>query len=293
MTFPLFSRRSLRDLFGRIGRDNVFNGAAALAFYMTLAFFPALVVLVTLVPYLPIDRIDEAIFDFLAQGLPAEASGLVRRVVGEAIGEQRGGLLSFSLLAAAWAASTGMNGVMRQINSAYEKSEARSFLRARITALALSVAFGALVLGAFSLIVLGGVLQDWIGDRFGFSDLLLALFATIRWIIIVLGMLLGFALVYRFGPNVEQRFSLVSPGSIFSVLALIVVSLGFSFYIRNFGNYGAIYGSVGAVIVLMLWFYVAAFVVILGAEINALHQIRNRRRGEGDTAKEHRRGSLD
>ncbi|MDP2358284.1 MAG: YihY/virulence factor BrkB family protein [Beijerinckiaceae bacterium] len=266
----LFSKKLLLVLGRRLVDDNVFTGAAALSFYMTLAFFPALVVMITLVPFLPIPRVEQAIFDFLAQGLPDEASGLVRQVVEEAIGEQRGGLLSFSLLAAAWAASTGMYGVMRQINSAYEVSEARSFLRARAVSLLLSTVFGAMILTAFSLIVLGGIVQDWLGSRFGFNQLLLTFFATLRWVIIVVSMLLGFALVYRFAPNVEQRFGFVTPGSVFGVVALILVSLGFSVYIQNFGDYGAMYGSIGAVVVLMLWFYAAAFVIIAGAEINAL-----------------------
>lgn len=272
MSLKLLSRRSLRDLLDRVLQNDVFTGAAALAFYLTLAFFPALVVLITLVPFLPIDRVDEAIFDFLAQALPAEAATLVHRVVSEAIDEQHGGLLSISLFAAAWAASTGMYGVMRQINFAYDVTEVRSFMRARFTALVLSLIFGALVLGAFSLIVLGGVLQDWIGSRFGFSDLLLTFFATLRWVIIVVFMLLGFGLVYRYGPNVEQRIAFLSPGTAFGVPALIAVSLGFSYYIRSFGGYGAMYGSIGAVIILMLWLYAAGLVVIVGAEINALQQ---------------------
>jgi membrane protein len=165
---------------------------------------------------------------------------------------------------------------MRQINFAYDVSEARSFLRARAVALLLSVVFGAMILTAFSLIVLGGIVQDWLGSRFGFSQLLLNFFATLRWVIIVASMLLGFALVYRFAPNVEQRSGFVTPGSVFGVVALILVSLGFSLYISNFGDYGAMYGSIGAVIVLMLWFYAAAFVIIAGAEINALlHRMKH------------------
>ena len=129
-----------------------------------------------------------------------------------------------------------------------------------------------MILTAFSLIVLGGVAQDWIGSRFGVSQLLLAFFATLRWVIIVASILLGFTLVYRFAPNVKQRLRSVAAGSVFGVVALILVSLCFSIYVRNFGDYGAMYGSIGAVVVLMLWFYAAAFVIIAGAEINALLQ---------------------
>jgi membrane protein len=259
-----------RDLYREISDDNVYNGAAALGFYLTLAIFPALILTMTVLPYLPIERVDEAILDLLGQALPAEAAGMVSQVVAEVAGERRGGLLSFSLLATVWAASTGMYAIMQQLNITYDVKEARSFLRGRATAVALSLAFGVLVIGAFSLVVLGGIIQDWIGNRYGFSDALLAFFAAFRWVMIVLALLLGFALIYRYAPNVEQRFAFVTPGSVIGVLLLIAASLGFALYTRNFGDYDATYGSIGAVIMLMLWLYITGLVILIGSEINAL-----------------------
>jgi len=187
----------LRDLYRAISADNVFNGAAALGFYLTLAIFPALILLMTVIPYLPIDRVDAAIMDLLGQALPDDAHDLVARVVGQVTRERHGGLLSFSLVVTLWAASTGMYAIMQQLNITYGVQEARSFVRGRATALALSVLFGVLVLGAFSLIVLGGMIEDWIGNRFGFTAVLLTVFAVFRWVVIVLALLLGFAMIYR------------------------------------------------------------------------------------------------
>ncbi|MCB5177536.1 YihY/virulence factor BrkB family protein [Microvirga lenta] len=270
MIFGVTAKQFAHDLGRAISKDNVFNGAAALGFYLTLALFPALIALMSVLPYLPIDRVDEAIMDLLAQALPPEASDIVAQVVNQVMSERRGGLLSFSLIATLWATSTGMYAIMRQLNITYGVEEERTFLKARATALVLSLLFGVLIAGAFSLIVLGGVLQDWIGNRFGFSSVLLTVFASIRWAIIVLAMLLGFGIIYRFAPNVKQRFVFITPGSAAGVSLLIAASLVFSFYTKNFGSYDATYGSIGAVIILMLWLYIAGLVILIGSEINVL-----------------------
>ena len=264
------AKQFLINLNQEINADNVYNGAAALGFYLTLSIFPAIILLMSIIPYLPIAQVDEAIMDLLGQALPDEAFDMVAGVVAEVAGNRRGGLLSFSLLGTIWAASTGMYAIMQQLNITYGVKEARSFIRGRATAIMLSLMFGLLVVGAFSLIVLGGVIQEWIGTRLDFGAALLTFFAVFRWIVIVLALLLGFAMIYRYGPNVEQKFVFISPGSVIGVALLIVVSLGFAIYTSNFADYNATYGSIGAVIILMLWLYIAGFVILLGSEVNAL-----------------------
>lgn len=276
------------DLRTEIDEDNMFNGAAALAFYLTLAIFPALILVISVLPYIPIENVDQAILNLLRQALPQEAGGLVTSVVSNVTSQRRGGLLSFSAIATLWAASSGMYGVMRQLNITYDAVEQRSFVRGRLTAIALSLVFGVLVIGALSLVVLGGVIQDWIGERWGFSSALLICFAVLRWIIIICALLFGLALMYRLGPNLDHRVELVTPGSVVGVALLITASLGFAVYTRNFGNYDAIYGSIGAVIILMLWLYIAALVLLLGAEVNALvERYRSVESADGDASERH------
>jgi membrane protein len=276
-------KQFLLDLNQEISDDNVYNGAAALGYYLTLAIFPAMILLMTIIPYLPIQDVDKAIMDLLGQALPEEAYGMVSGVVTEVTSDRRGGLLSFSLLGTIWAASTGMYAIMQQLNVTYDVKEERSFVRARAIAILLSLMFGLLVIGAFSLIVLGGIIEDWLGSRFGFGDVLIMFFAVFRWIVIVLALLLGFAMIYRFAPNVEQKFSFITPGSVLGVVLLIIVSLGFAIYTSNFADYSATYGSIGAVIILMLWLYIAGLVILVGSEINALiehYSSKGKRKGE-------------
>jgi membrane protein len=294
MIYGVSLKQFLLDLNEEVNDDNVYNGAAALGFFLTLAIFPSIILLMAIIPYLPIDQVDEAIMDLLGQALPEEAFSMVAGVVTEVTSDRRGGLLSFSLVGTIWAASTGMYAIMQQLNISYDVKEARSFIRARTTAILLSLMFILLVIGAFSLIVLGGVIQDWLGFRFGFSDFLLRIFIVFRWFIIVLALLLGFAMIYYFAPNVEQKFSFITPGSVIGVLIIILASLGFAFYTRNFDDYSTTYGSLGAMIILMMWLYIVGLVILIGSEINALlehYSPKGKRKGEKEEG-ERRGGDL-
>lgn len=263
-----------KDLYREIDRDRVFDGAAVLAYYLTLSIFPAMIALLAITPYLPIAHVDQAILDLMHEALPSGAADAFTGVVREVTTEQRGGVLTLGLVLAYWSASAGMYAVMRQLNVAFNVHERRSFIRARGTALLLSVLFGALILGAFSLIVLGGVIQDWIGNRFGFSPALLTFFVVFRWIIIVLALMFAISLIYHLAPNRRTRFRFVSAGSVAAGGLLILASSGFSFYTAHFGNYSAVYGSIGAVVLLMIWLYIAGLVILAGAELDAVLEAR-------------------
>lgn len=258
----------LRGLYHEIRCDNVFNGAAALGFYLTLAIFPTMIFLTALIPYLPIARVDEAIMDLFRQALPPRTASVFAHIVEEVVSERRGGLLTAGLAAALWASSTGMYAIMQQMNIVYDVAERRPFLRARATALGLTLLFAVLVLGSFSLVVLGGVIQDWLGRRFGFSAGLLGFFVLFRWVVIVFALLLAIGLMYYLAPNCTRPLTLFTPGTISAAVLLIAASLGFRLYVTHFGNYSATYGSIGAVIVLMLWLYLAGLVILVGAEVD-------------------------
>lgn len=259
-----------RELYHEVEDDDIFNGAAALGFYLTLAIFPAMILVMAVLPYLPIERVDQAIMDLLRQVLPQSASQMFADVVQQITSQPRGGLLSLGIVGTLWATSTGMYAVMQQLNITYDVKERRGFVKARAIAIGLSLLFVLLVIGAFSLIVTGGVIQDALAERLGAGPLLLGFFALLRWVIIVAALLLAFALIYYLAPDVKQKFAFVTPGSALGTLLLAIASLGFGWYASNFGDYDATYGSIGAVIVLMLWLYIAGLVILLGSEINAL-----------------------
>lgn len=259
-----------KDLAREIQQDDVFNGAAALGFYLTLAVFPGLIFLLSLLPYLPIPHLDDAIMDLLARALPQEAAELLEGTVRRIVSAKQGGLLSFSFLGMLWAASTGMMAVMQQLNNTNNVPEARPFLKARATAILLTLLFGSLVIGLFALVIMGGFLEAWIAHLVGPRPAMLHLFTFLRWGLVLSTLLLGFALIYYLAPNVKQPLRLLTPGSVFAVVVLLLASQGFRIYIEHFADYEATYGAIGAVIVLMLWFYLAGLVLLIGSEINVV-----------------------
>ena len=258
----------LKSVYREMQRDRAFDGAAVLAYYLTLAIFPAMIALLAVTPYLPIAHVDEAIMDMVREALPTSAADMFAGVVAQVTSERRGGLLTFGIAAAYWSASNGMYAIMRQLNVAFDVEEGRPFLRARGTALLLSLLFGVLVLAGFSLIVLGGAIQSWIGERLGVSPVLLDFFVVFRWVVIVLSLLFAISLTYFLAPNREEPFRLVTPGSASAVVLLIAASSAFSLYTSHFGNYSNVYGSIGAMVLLMLWLYIAGLVVLAGAAVD-------------------------
>jgi len=147
MSIRATTRQFLKELYRKTVEDDILNGAAVLGFYLMLAIFPAMIFVLAVIPYLPIANIDQAIMDLLRQALPASAADMFAGVVQDVTQEQRGDLLSFGLLVALWATSTGMYAIMQQLNIAYDVDEGRGFLRARLVAIALSLLFVVLVLG--------------------------------------------------------------------------------------------------------------------------------------------------
>lgn len=268
-----------KALRAKLTKDQVTNGAAALAFYWMLALFPAAIFVLTLLPYLPVANLEQAIMDLLKQAMPGEAAGVFEQTVRNIVSNRKAGLLSFGLVFTVWSASSGLYAVMQQLNNVHDAEETRPFWKARGVALGLTLASVVLVLGSLALAVAGGAIQRWLGNAFGFSSALLFFFAALRWAIIGGALLLAVALVYHFGPAVkERRFALLTPGTVAGTVILGIASLAFKLYVSHFGSYDKTYGSLGAVIALLMWLFVTGLVLLVGAEIDVLAS-RGARRG--------------
>jgi len=261
--------RFVRELTTELVDSRLENGAAALAFFSMLSIFPTAIFGLSVLPYLKIPDLQQAIFDLLGQLMPDAASELLRGTVQRILSERHTGLLSFGLLFGLWSATSGILAVMEQLDMVARPDRPRPALRARAVAFALLFPLSALAVLAFGLVVFGGVLQDWLVEHvFGKSPLLLACFAGFRWLVITSALLTAVALLYRLGPTQARPFRLISPGSVFATLGMIAASFGLRFYVANFGSYDALYGSLGAVIVMLLWMFAAGWVFLLGAAID-------------------------
>lgn len=265
----------IRHLWQSIEDDQVFNGAAAMAYFLLLAVFPAAILVLSMVPYLHIPHLQQALMDLLQQVLPPEAAALLDQTLMQVLSKKAGGLLTFGAVFTIWSASTGMYAVMQQLNMAYEVKERRPFWKVQGTAILLTAIFIGLVIGSFSLVIFGGVVQSWVASLLGWSHPLRIFFATVRWIIIAAALLLGIALIYRFGPDVNSKFRYFSPGGIAGAVLAAIASIGFRIYVFFFGSYNATYGSLGATIILMLWLYLVGIALLVGGEINSILQPSN------------------
>lgn len=252
-----------------ISNDNVTGRAAQLAYYFLFSLFPFLLFLTALLAYVPIPNLLDQIMALLAPVLPGEAHTLLRDTVNELVTDQKGGLLSFGIAVALWTASSAVAAIADSLNRAYNVKEGRPFWKVRGIAILLTVVLAAMLIASMVLIIFGPQLGHLIAAKVGLGTAFDVMWNVLRWPVILFLLVLATAIVYYFAPDVEQDWKWITPGSLLAVIMWILASLGFSYYVNNFGNYNATYGSIGAVIVLLTWMYLTGFFLLVGGEINA------------------------
>jgi len=264
--------------------DQVSNGAAALAFYSMLALFPAAILSLSVLPYLSIPHLQQAIFELLSEIMPSSAALVFTETVQRAVTERNGTLVSFGLVFTIWSGSNGLYAIMQQLNVVYGVKERRPFWRARALAAALMMLFFVLMVATFALVIFGGVLQDRVAAVLGWSAGLRGFFVVFRWSVIATAMLCAFAITYRIGPNAGRPFRLLAPGNVVAVIGLMLASLAFRTYVSSFSSYDATYGGLGGAIVLLLYLYLAGWVILVGAEVDNLLDRAQESAASGDHA---------
>lgn len=268
--YPITWRRFLTDFGKEAMEDNVTNGAATLAYYMLLALFPAMIFLLSLLPYLPLPTLQQTIMEMLQDLLPDETAALFARTVQEVVTKKQGALLSFGILFTIWSASAGFRAVIQQVNLTYDIPDRRPFWRNWLNALLLMFSFGCLLVAGLSALFLGDLLRDFLAPFLDYNALALGAFWLLRWGIVAFTLTSAFAITYYFAPDVEQKLRFVLPGSVFAATCFWAVSMGLKIYVKNVPGLNATYGGLGAVIVLMIWLNLLGMVTVLGSELNAL-----------------------
>jgi membrane protein len=276
-------RASIRGAKDHIGRDNVSLVAAGVAFYLFLAVFPAIAALVSLygLLYDPVD-IQRQMSNLAGLLPPAAVSLLEDQLVRMAGAEHTLGVgFALGIALAVWGASRGMKALSSALNITYGVTERRSYVR--LNAAAFVVSFGAIV---FVIVALGIIIAFPIAlHALGLPELSAIERELFRWVPLGVFVMIGLALLYRYAPNrKEAKFRWVSWGSVAAALLWLLVSGIFSLYIAYFGNYNVTYGSLGAAIILMLWFYWSAYAVLLGGELNAAMERRSARNSTPESA---------
>lgn len=263
-----------KDLMGEIKNDHATTLAAAQAYYYLLAIVPLLILLLSILPYLQID--PQRAVDFIGTVLPGEVASTFQDTIVSVVTTPSGGLLTFGILGTLWSASNAMTAFIEATNQAYDVEETRSFIKLKLMAIVLTLFMLVAVIIALILPIFGGVIIDFITQLLSLPPQTEILFQVLRWVISIVVMSIVLAFLYKFAPNKQFPFKEVIVGAFIATVLWQVVSLGFSFYVSNFGSYNKTYGSLGGLIVLMLWFFLTGLILVVGAEINALrHKKKN------------------
>ena len=242
--------------------------AASVAYNLILAVFPTIIFLFTLIPYIP--SVDEAqIMGFFARALPGGTFNSVAPTLKDIISRPRSGVLSVGFLLALYSATSGLVALMNAFNSSHEITEQRSFLYKRGVAVGLTAMLAVSLFLAIILLVVGGVVIEYLA-RFGVFNNVVVYFALkIARYLLVFGVFVGvISIIYRYGPDVNMRWTFVTPGSVTASVLIVLTTLAFSYYVSNFGSYNKVYGSIGTLIALMIWINLVSTLLIFGFEIN-------------------------
>jgi len=254
-----------------------------LSYYFLLALFPMLLFLTSVIGFVlgSGSGLRHSMFGYLSRVLPGSAFNLVDSTMYEVTAASGGGKLSFGLLAALWAASNGMGAITGALNVAYNVKESRPWWKQRMIAIGLTLALSVLILLALMLVLFGGKIADLLAVNFGFGDLFIVSWKVAQWPIVLAFMLLSFALIYYLAPDLhQQKWIWITPGSVTGVALWLLVSFGFKVYLHFFNSYSTTYGTLGAVIILMLWFYLTGTAILIGGEVNS--EIENAAAKSGD-----------
>ncbi len=272
-------------------RDNITTRANSVAFSLFLAIFPFIIFLFTLLPILfqPADFASflqnilpasenitqsssyiDILREYLEGALPNNANRYLLGIIEGIVGIKREGLLSLGFILAIFFASSGMLTIMSGFDKGYEQTfKTRSYLKKRLVALLLTILLSILFIVSFFLLIIGNIILAYVSERLGLADSSVWIISIFKAVAAFLLLYLGITIIYRYGPSLKKRIRLINPGSILATVLSILTSVGFSYFVNNFGRYNELYGSIGALIVIMLWLQFNAFVILIGYELNA------------------------
>ncbi|MBM7554165.1 YihY/virulence factor BrkB family protein [Thalassobacillus pellis] len=262
----------IKEVIHEFQKDDVPILAAAQAYYYLLAIVPLMILLLSIIPYLSIDP-DRAV-RFISNNIPGQTAEIFKENIISLVSQPKGGLLSIGIIGTLWAASNGMNAFMKASNHAYEVEETRSFIVARLLSIILTIGMIIAFVVALVLPVFGKAILSFLDSALNLPMEIMILLHLLRWIVSLIVMIGLLTVLYRVAPNKKLPFGHIIPGAITATVLWLLISWAFSFYVSNFANYSATYGSLGGIIILMLWFFLTGLILVLGAEVNVVQHRR-------------------
>jgi len=281
IAFPGFKPISLYTVavffFGEIKQGTLVNKASSLAYTFMLALFPGTIFLFTLIPYIPIHHFQDNLLNILGQILPTDAYIALKSTISDVVKNQNAKLFSFGFLTTLFFATNGVARLMQAFNKSSLINESRTYLRRRWVALVLTVVISISMLIAVTIMIAGHRILITLQHQFHSKahGWFIAI-AALKWTIVIIIFFVTVSLLYRYGPAHKQRWKFLSPGSVLATGLAVLTSVGFTFYINNFASYNKIYGSIGTLIVMMIWLYLNSLIILIGFELNASIELSKR-----------------
>ena len=259
------------QLIYRFTEDNVSSIGSQLAYYAILSIFPFLIFLLNLVQFTPLASTD--VLQTLTSVLPGDTRKMIMDIVGGIVNSSSGTLLSVSVFAGLWSASSGIMHLIKTINKAYDYKEQRSFIKLRLVSVFFTLMLAVVIVLVFGLLIFGEIIAKDVFSAINISSTFTLIWQVLRIVSALVALSITFTLLFMFGPAFPKgsrtTFKGALPGAIFTTIGWVVSSLLFSVYVDSFGKYSLTYGSLGGIIVFLIWLYISSIIVVLGGEVNA------------------------
>lgn len=248
--------------------DDLATYSAAVAYQIFFSLFPFIIFLIALLGFLNLSSVFDFILGQSETVMPGSAFSMVEGIVESVQSQSSGGIMSVGVIVALWSASGGVRMLMHSMNVAYDVQDRPAWKKFPLSVL-YALILAALLITSATLLFMGPQLVDPIVSAVGLGGIFTTVWSIARIPIAVLLVMLSVALIYWLFPNYKQPFRFITPGAVIAVVVWILASLAFSFYVSNFSSYSATYGALASVIVLLLYFFISALILLFGAEINA------------------------
>lgn len=271
---PGFSGLPLYDVavffFRGLTEGYISSRAAAISYSVFLAIFPFLIFLFNIIPFIPIANFQQQLLDIIQDFMPRLAYETVKETIIDIVTRPRSSLLFFNLLLTLYFSTNGVNSLIEAFNNTYHDVETRGTIRQYLISLFIVIINSLLLIITIGLITFGSHLIAWLFPPFiENSSIMVFLLEAARWLIILGLLLMAISFIYYFAPARKNNFRFISPGSLLATILVFITTLGFNFYVDNFSSYNALYGSLGTLMVVLVWIYINAISLIVGFELNA------------------------
>ncbi|MEP6918279.1 MAG: YihY/virulence factor BrkB family protein [Acidobacteriota bacterium] len=265
MSWKELTRRTAKEVLA----DDVLNLAAQQAYYFFFALFPALLTLISIASFFPVADVVDEIVQMLGRVAPPEVLKIITDQIKAISESKQGGVLTFAFVLTLWSSSGALVSIISTLNTAYGVTEGRPIWKVRVTALGLTMGMAFFILLAMALLMAGPAFAQHLATAFHIGPVFKWTWLILQWPVIFVLVATAIGLIYYFAPDVKQDWVWITPGSVLATVLWVLVSLAFKVYLTYFGDYNATYGTLGAFIVLLTWFYLSGLVILVGAELNA------------------------